>query len=838
MNENTIYDSQNTDTVKDEKRLPELWPGWKTVREIGVGGFGAVYEIQEETLGVKKSAALKVINIPKDSSEIGEMKSTGMDDASITSWFDECAQEILQEYELMQNLKGNTNIVYCDDVKAIRKPNGFGWTLYIKMELLTALPASMEKVALSESDIVQLGIDMCRALSLCQKHNIVHRDIKPQNIFVSADGNYKLGDFGIATISDHSTTGPVAGTYRYMAPEIYNGQKQGFRSDIYSLGMVLYWLLNDQRGPFLPPHPERVTKKDDEQARNRRFGGEPLPSPTHGSESLKKIVLKACAYKPEERYLSATEMLETLTRLDEPPVAEPPVAEPPVAEPPLVELPVIQTKPEMQPVKKKKSPWIIGIAAILTIAAVLFVVVLPKISYYRNWIHATLENSAAESQVEQEAVLAEADNVELEDGQSVQTVSKQWKYSSVTATVIDDTTLRFELTDERIPDSYTLSETPGIIEPWWNVILYFDFSNMVHYNIENVNNARNWQELDCSMSYDELSTGRSIYYSNAFDYQLIDNTLVFEVSIPKELDKTVYDIQGFRVNHGTEELNFSEGYDVVCSFQRTDAPGILEAPPEEGEAVLSVSEQWKYSSLTATAIDETTLLFELTDERIPNGYTISETPGKIKPWWNVEVKFDAFTIWYGLDGSMRSNLQNLDRHVTVNDHSTGGAYTYPSGFDYQLDGNTLVFEVSIPEDIGKTVYDIRSFSAYHQQENSDYGEGYQVPCSWITEKETIAAKAPSEEDVKVFGTEITYPQTESYLSDYETMYVKSYSGHSIYVFYKANVDEQFRRRFYLYEGDEVTVLARENGLSCVIFTASDGEEHIGWVNSANLVYEY
>lgn len=112
-----------------------------------------------------------------------------------------------------------------------------------------------------------------------------------------------------------------------------------------------------------------------------------------------------------------------------------------------------------------------------------------------------------------------------------------------------------------------------------------------------------------------------------------------------------------------------------------------------------------------------------------------------------------------------------------------------------------------------------------------------VPTPIIT-PEPDPVITPSVEDVRAFGDEITYPKSSSYLSEYETMYVKSGKGHSIYVYWKAQGKDEYRRKFYLYEQDEVTVIARENGFSCVIFTAKDGEEHIGWVGSSLLVYEY
>ena len=106
------------------------------------------------------------------------------------------------------------------------------------------------------------------------------------------------------------------GTYKYMAPEVYNNQPYGESADVYSLGLVLYWLLNERRAPFLPAAPAKITINMDSEARARRFTGEQLPSPVHGSEKFKKIVLKACAFKPEDRYHTAEEMLTDLLALE------------------------------------------------------------------------------------------------------------------------------------------------------------------------------------------------------------------------------------------------------------------------------------------------------------------------------------------------------------------------------------------------------------------------------------------------------------------------------------------------------------------------------------------
>ena len=182
------------------------------------------------------------------------------------------------------------------------------------MELLTPLMKYIDnKKSFGRDDVIRLGIDICSALELCRKFNIIHRDIKPENIFVSASGNFKLGDFGIARTVEKTTGGlSKKGTYTYMAPEVYRGEKYGPTIDIYSLGIVLYRYLNNNRAPFLPQPPAAITYGDNSAALSRRLEGETIPAPVNADTELAAVVLKACAYNPKERYSSAAEMREDL----------------------------------------------------------------------------------------------------------------------------------------------------------------------------------------------------------------------------------------------------------------------------------------------------------------------------------------------------------------------------------------------------------------------------------------------------------------------------------------------------------------------------------------------
>ena len=287
------------------------WPGWEIVRRLGGGSYGSVYEIRRERLGIEERAALKIITIPSDPDEVDERRRSGFTDASLVQSYEQQAQHFLDEYMLMTKLQGQSCIVDCKDYEPIRHPDGIGWDIYIKMELLTPLKKYLSKDITSDQ-AVDLGVDMCNALVLCREKGIIHRDIKPDNILVTDGGRFKLGDFGIAKMADKTMAGTRTGTPGFVAPEVFHNEPYGKSVDIYSLGMVLYWMLNYRTLPFLPLPPQMPTPDEEQTALQRRMRGEPLPPPAKGGPALQSIVLKACAYRPEDRYATPEEFLRAL----------------------------------------------------------------------------------------------------------------------------------------------------------------------------------------------------------------------------------------------------------------------------------------------------------------------------------------------------------------------------------------------------------------------------------------------------------------------------------------------------------------------------------------------
>ena len=294
-------------------RLP--WPDWKIVKYLGGGAYGKVYEIERNVSGVQEKAALKIVSRPKDANEIDDYYANGYDQESIIASYENEIRDYVQEYRLMKELQGQTNIVSCDDFTVVPHENGIGGDIFIRMELLTSLQQILKDRMLSVEEIIKLGKDISRALILCESKNIIHRDIKPVNIMVSQFGDYKLGDFGVSKIMDHETHATVMGTPEYEAPEIMHMEKYGQAVDIYSLGITLYWLLNNRRMPFIGAD-EQITPARRSEAMEKRYAGkEKLPKPKNGSKRLKEIVLKACEYNPANRYASAQEMYDELDAL-------------------------------------------------------------------------------------------------------------------------------------------------------------------------------------------------------------------------------------------------------------------------------------------------------------------------------------------------------------------------------------------------------------------------------------------------------------------------------------------------------------------------------------------
>lgn len=292
--------------------LKKAWPDLEPVEKIGEGSYGTVYKCRTIENGKEVFSAVKVITVPKNESEYDVLKIDGFSKEATKQYFADIIDSFSSEIKLLEELKDQPNIVRIEDSKIIAHDE-IKWDIYIKMELLTSFRDYSQSHTITREDVIRLGVDICSALEACERKKIIHRDIKPENIFVDKDGNFKLGDFGVARqLEKTNTTMSQKGTYNYMAPEVVFKKKYDKRADIYSLGMVMYKLLNNNREPFVDPDKQIIRYKDRSKAMDRRLKNERLPAPKNADSNLAAIILNACEFEKEKRISSATEFKKLL----------------------------------------------------------------------------------------------------------------------------------------------------------------------------------------------------------------------------------------------------------------------------------------------------------------------------------------------------------------------------------------------------------------------------------------------------------------------------------------------------------------------------------------------
>ena len=294
--------------------ISKIWPGWEIEgKPLGRGSYGVVYKIVRRGYDMESYAAVKVITIPQNESEVDTLIAEGLSKEATKSYLEEVVRDFISEIRLMESFKGVQNIVSVEDYEVVEKEDEIGWVIYIRMELLTPFYTYIKGKTLSEREVIKLGTDICSALELCEQRNVIHRDIKPQNIFVNQFGHFKLGDFGIARTLENVTSGlSQKGSPYYMAPEVARGTRYDSTVDIYSLGIVLYQLLNKNRLPFLDTERQMMNPNERIKALNRRMEGELLPAPCEASPAVAEVILIACDPKPSKRFCSAQEMKAAL----------------------------------------------------------------------------------------------------------------------------------------------------------------------------------------------------------------------------------------------------------------------------------------------------------------------------------------------------------------------------------------------------------------------------------------------------------------------------------------------------------------------------------------------
>lgn len=289
--------------------------GYTVSEKLGSGAFGTVYKVVKTNAAGQYVRALKHITIPTEKQYNSVLNSMGGDVSKADSYFSQMLNNIVSEIRILNDLseKGVQHIVryYENDISVTDAPRRYD--IFILMEYLTPLEDYIQSRDFLVRDVIRLGLDVLYGLQSCHNNGVIHRDIKDDNIFVSENGEYKIGDFGVSKVlKDSSKAESLKGTPNFLAPEVYLG-KEGYTKsvDLYSLGIVLYRLLNYSRNPFLPRFPKQYFSQDEDAAFEERMSGKIPALPSLGGDAIGRVIVKAIS-NSSERFQTADEFIEAL----------------------------------------------------------------------------------------------------------------------------------------------------------------------------------------------------------------------------------------------------------------------------------------------------------------------------------------------------------------------------------------------------------------------------------------------------------------------------------------------------------------------------------------------
>ncbi len=260
---------------------------YKILEKLGSGGMGVVYKAQD--LKLDRFVALKFL--PPTFSLDGEVK-----------------QRFIHEAKAASSLEHNNICTIHEIDETDDLPDVAGGQIYIVMSCYEGetLKQKIERGPLKIDEAIDIAIQTAEGLLKAHEQNIIHRDIKPANIFITDDGVVKILDFGLAKVSGQTQLtqmGSTIGTVAYMSPEQTSGEKVDHRTDIWSLGIVLYEMITGQ-APFKGDYEQAVTYSiinEEPQPPTALRTGVPM--------EIERIVNKALAKSPDERYQHIDETL-------------------------------------------------------------------------------------------------------------------------------------------------------------------------------------------------------------------------------------------------------------------------------------------------------------------------------------------------------------------------------------------------------------------------------------------------------------------------------------------------------------------------------------------------
>ena len=243
---------------------------------------------------------VKIISVPATQAQMDALLLAGAykDPADAMDYFKEMGQGILQEAQLLTQLSKLDGFTAYDawQMEPITRKR-LGYYIYLIGSYKCSLEKHLRQSPVTHLEAVNLGLDLCSALSLCRQSGSLYVDLKPSNIFVSEKKEYSIGDLGFLSL-DSLRYSTIADRYRsaYTPPELFDPMNPvNMTVDTYAVGMILYQLYNDGQLPRMDRSPE-----------------EPLPTPVNADYELADIIMKAIHLEPEQRWQDPKDLAQAL----------------------------------------------------------------------------------------------------------------------------------------------------------------------------------------------------------------------------------------------------------------------------------------------------------------------------------------------------------------------------------------------------------------------------------------------------------------------------------------------------------------------------------------------
>lgn len=258
-----------------------------------------------------KEFYLKAISIPESQTQIDGLRLTGAieTDDDARAYYKKVADNTIAELTALEKLSAVTNIAAFDAHELKEKEDGIGYDLYLIAEKKQTLEQYLAESPMTQRMALALALDLCGALADLRKAGFMHCNLKPSNILLNSNGHFTLSDLGLFKVAQlQFASYPLRLLSSWSAPELFGDlAPMNETQDVYAVGMMLYFLYNGGHAPF---EDERTSASD---ASAQRLAGLPFPVPLYADYEMAEMILKACAFKPEDRYASPEELKQALT---------------------------------------------------------------------------------------------------------------------------------------------------------------------------------------------------------------------------------------------------------------------------------------------------------------------------------------------------------------------------------------------------------------------------------------------------------------------------------------------------------------------------------------------